>query len=298
MTSFSDRYGLSRKALQIDYLDGALRGRLWNAVYTSYRGHIYYSYQDNPNRYYGEYWGKNPQAVHDFRILIFTEALIDKLMKRPLYSNNMRKATLDKQQVMDSMRSWILEKEWNRVYDLIEYLPNHYPDQESNTNFRAAANRALEDEHAGYRFIGDVLVRITAEEELKSIEESLELTGPFATVSEHLRQALQLLSDREAPDYRNSIKESISAVEAACNIVSGKSKATLGDALKAIEDETAHPVLKASFEKLYGWTSDASGIRHALADEPNVGFAEAQFMVVACSAFTNYLATKSAKSSS
>lgn len=48
--------------------------------------------------------------------------------------------------------------------------------------------------------------------------------------------------------------------------------------------------MKSAFEKLYGYTSDANGIRHA----GNIGgnsstFEEAKFMLVSCSAFINYL---------
>ena len=53
-----------------------------------------------------------------------------------------------------------------------------------------------------------------------------------------------------------------------------------------------HGALKAAFVKLYGYTSDADGIRHAILDEPNVDFDEAKYMVVVCSAFVNYLASK------
>jgi hypothetical protein len=45
---------------------------------------------------------------------------------------------------------------------------------------------------------------------------------------------------------------------------------------------------------LYGYTSDSSGIRHALQDEPNLDFVDAKFMLVACSAFVNYLTDKAA----
>lgn len=56
-----------------------------------------------------------------------------------------------------------------------------------------------------------------------------------------------------------------------------------------------HPALKGAFEKLYGYTSSAKGIRHALLDEPNLGFEDAKFMLVSCSAFVNYLKSKAAK---
>jgi hypothetical protein len=45
---------------------------------------------------------------------------------------------------------------------------------------------------------------------------------------------LDLFEGRKATDFRNSIKESISAVEAMCQILTGDDKATLGQALKKL----------------------------------------------------------------
>ena len=44
------------------------------------------------------------------------------------------------------------------------------------------------------------------------------------------------MTDRKTPNYRNSIKESISAVEALCKIITENEKATLGKALKIIDN--------------------------------------------------------------
>lgn len=64
------------------------------------------------------------------------------------------------------------------------------------------------------------------------------------------------MSDRKAPDYRNSIKESICAVEAICRVITKQKNATLGQALKKVEsDISLHPALKNSFSSLYGYTS-------------------------------------------
>ena len=107
---------------------------------------------------------------------------------------------------------------------------------------------------------------------------------------------MQLLSDKTNPDYRNSIKESISAVESFCCILAKDSKATLGRALKVIEKEhSLHAALKNSFRSLYGYTSDADGIRHALLDEDNLKQEDAIFMLVSCSSFINYLIKKTTK---
>ena len=62
--------------------------------------------------------------------------------------------------------------------------------------------------------------------------------------------------------------------------------------LKKLEDKgiEIHKGLKSAFNKLYGYTSDANGIRHA----GDIGgssstFEEAKFMLVTCCAFINYL---------
>lgn len=115
----------------------------------------------------------------------------------------------------------------------------------------------------------------------------------FPAVRAHLRRALELLSNQKSPDYRNSIKESISAVESLAKVMSGKPKATLGDALKLIEKKgKVHPSLKEGFSKLYGYTSDEGGIRHAMLDEPSLSAADAKFFLLACTNFINYLKSK------
>jgi hypothetical protein len=102
-----------------------------------------------------------------------------------------------------------------------------------------------------------------------------------------------LLSNREQPDYRNSIKESISAVESLARIMTNNHKATLGDALKIIERSgKLHPALKEGFSKLYGYTSDEGGIRHAMLEEPNLTSADAKFFLISCTNFINYMKSK------
>ena len=109
----------------------------------------------------------------------------------------------------------------------------------------------------------------------------------------HLKTALHLLGKRPAPDYRNAVKESISAVESVAKQLSKNESQGLAGALDELGKRgPIHGALKSAFLKLYGYTSDADGIRHAILDEPNVDFDEAKYMVVACSAFVNYLVTK------
>lgn len=67
----------------------------------------------------------------------------------------------------------------------------------------------------------------------------------------------------------------------------------LASALNELSKKTnVHGALRAGFVKLYGYTSDEDGIRHAILTEPNVGFDEAKYMIILCSAFVNYLISK------
>ena len=102
------------------------------------------------------------------------------------------------------------------------------------------------------------------------------------------------MSDRENPDYPNSIKESISAVESISMVITGDDSGSLGELLKVLEKKhSLAPTLKGAFSKLYGYTSNVGGIRHGLKDDGIViGFEEARFVLVTCTSFVNYLAYK------
>ena len=108
-----------------------------------------------------------------------------------------------------------------------------------------------------------------------------------------------MLSDRKNPDYRNSIKESISAVETICKRISKNPKATLGDALNELVKNGKikfHGAIQSAFKNLYGYTNDADGIRHSLMEEESLDQEDALFMITSCSAFVNYLTVKTLKS--
>ena len=105
-------------------------------------------------------------------------------------------------------------------------------------------------DNAGYRIVGRMVVPITNQEELQSIEQAQ--TTEYESVNKHILKATQLFSRRPTPDFENSIKESISAVEALCCIITNDKKATLGDALAdyfttitpAVNDATVETIAK------------------------------------------------------
>lgn len=158
-------------------------------------------------------------------------------------------------------------------------------------------NTVLEQEKSAYRLIAGCVSPIIGKLETDCLEEAA--ATRFPSVNRHLQKALQLYSDRKNPDYENSVKESISAVEAMCCIITGMTgaQATLGNALKQLEGSGVilHGALKAAFEKLYGYASDADGIRHGGINFANAPAEDAKYMLVSCSAFINYLLEKYGK---
>ncbi len=179
---------------------------------------------------------------------------------------------------------------WNRVYDAVEYLVAL-----SEGVLSDDFNYVLRREVSGYRILNGLVTPISDSVQIGAIQSGLDASGEaeLAGVNSHLATSLRLLSDREQPDYRNSIKEAISAVESLASVVTGQSKPNLKDALRELEQAgTLHPALKGAFQKLYGWTSDEDGVRHAIMENSNLDFADAQFMLVASSAFVHFMVAK------
>ena len=65
-----------------------------------------------------------------------------------------------------------------------------------------------------------------------------------------MQKALELYSDRQKPDYENSVKESISSVESMCSIITGLSggAATLGNTLKKLKENGCMDILQIQVE--------------------------------------------------
>jgi hypothetical protein len=196
-------------------------------------------------------------------------------------------------EVLRFIREYFFTCKWYDIFDFLEFvLTRKYDPSVEIQAVIILINHCLEQELSPYRFINGVFTEVTDSKEVEMLEKALG-SNEFPSVSAHLQRSLELLSDRKNPDFRNSIKESISAVESIAQIITENPKSTLGDALKSLEkSKTIHPALKEGFSKLYGYTSDADGIRHAMLEEPNIGIEDAKYFLLACTSFINYLKSK------
>ena len=203
---------------------------------------------------------------------------------------------IDKFNIINAIKKHVTETcEWFEVYDFIDIYISTITDEKQNRINEI--NQILAEEKSAYRIVNGEVSPLNSQPEIDEIETAIHT--PFDSVNIHIAKALNLFSNRVQPDYENSIKESISAVEAMCCIITGMSgkNDTLGKTIKHLKDNGVHihPAMESAFSSLYGYTSDEDGIRHGGADFVNATSEDAKYMLVSCSAFVNYLIEKWSK---
>jgi hypothetical protein len=276
---FSEREGYKKiKEIQIESIDNELKNGIWNLIWKIYFRSV------------------GADVLYEEAVRDFFEPVWENHFKLPMDVKSSLRFDVSFERYLDEFKEAYFNKEnkWYELYDLIEFIATKTSNRDMNQRFILECNKLLESEMAAYRFVDGRICTITSKEEIKEVEKAL--NSPFQAVNSHIQNALDLYADKVNPSYRNSIKESISAVEAMCRLIV-KDEPTLGKALKQIETQGTIIIphaLKEAFAKLYGYTSSSQAIRHSLGltEEPNVKQDDARFFLIACSAFVNYLATK------
>ena len=197
MPTFSERYGHKpvQSVLQVDSMNDDLRNALWNALQVAI--------WDSDRFMYSQHGQPGMDG--------FSKVLWARFFKKPIDSRPEYRGSIDVGSTLQHIRDYFFGCEWHEVYSLMEFVVDHF--DRSHPKLPGYVNSLLTAEMSGYRFIGTQLSPITSAQEVEALELALG-DNQFAGVDQHLSRALQLLSDRKTPDYRNSIKESISAVEA------------------------------------------------------------------------------------
>lgn len=274
---FSERKGFKDvfSKIQRDHMSDDLRNTIWSIL----EMHL---------------WRKElailNAELHEHNILDFSSLFWLSYLRLPITSRPMTPdGSYDSRAILQAISNYYFSCEWYEVYDFLEFVLSFFANEK---DLIKQVNNLLERALSAYRFVEGTMVEITDKEEIIEIEYSI-ADNDFPSVRNHLVTALRLLSDKKNPDYRNSIKESISAVESFLRILTGDSKVTVGKALRnPIFTDRFHPALLGAFSKLYGYASDAEGIRHSMMNETNLTAADARFFLIICSSFINYLKSK------
>lgn len=211
---FSERYGFrAEKKIMLKTVSDTLRTRIWNLFYIN-------------EIKKGGLASKRISAALNGELTI-EDKVADKL--------GIDIADLNAQTVLK--RFITINCKWNEVYDFIEiYLS--FVNEERIDEITSLVNKILEEEKSGYRVIDRCVTPITNKMELHEV--NMAISSKYDSVNAHLKNALELYSNISSPDYNNSIKEAISAVEALCCIITDNPKATLGQAIKTLEENGVH----------------------------------------------------------
>ena len=278
--NFSDRYGYTsiRDTLQLESINKELQNLIWNLILKTFL---------------------NDNILSESGRLQFLKHIWSVYLKRPSDEINVYNQ-FPQVIIYRYLKDYFFSCKWYEIYNLLEELCRledaftQSRSLKSAMQFKNKLNDILKQELAGYRVIDNKIVQVTKEEEVTEIEDAIKNTDKYNSVNQHLKTAINHFSNKQKPDYRNSIKESISAIESICKIIAKNEKATLYDALKEIEKRhSIHKALKSSFASLYDFTSGAGGIRHALLEKDiKVGLEEARFILISSSAFINFLISK------
>ncbi|MDE0399357.1 MAG: hypothetical protein OXL96_16295 [Candidatus Poribacteria bacterium] len=277
--SFSQRYGYEPlpESMRLEYLSEDLRREIWNTVRDLLLGIRKY------DSFALDYYFHEKDEEFLVRTLgTLTKTAEDEIPTR--YDG-----------VAQAFKSIIMTDHFNVVLDLVEMLlnssltsPDFLPRITALLEKYNAAYRLDKAQHS-YRFFPQ-----GSKEQGEATQRAIEILheSDMSGATTHLRQAAEHINARQ---YADSISDSIHAVESAARGIAPKAK-TLGGALKHLESEglLTNRTLKNALEKLYGYTNDEQGIRHALLDQDisNVDVDEAVFMYGACASFAAYLTSK------
>ncbi|WP_020599183.1 AbiJ-NTD4 domain-containing protein [Spirosoma panaciterrae] len=288
--TFEERFGLPKKGLQVNSIDAKTRMRVWNELDQI----LFYNIYSSKNNTIGI---PRSGMFYDYTYSLWSDLLG--------WESSTIPAT--KSGLIPAFKGYLLRKDlpWFDFLKFVEKALTNYLDTLKSygsgliedpafEKYTQRVNKIFAEESCGYRFLGNYLAPIIDEIELNEVADALARTDSISSVKSHLKNALMLLSDRERPDYNNSVKESISAMEALFRLIAQKPNATLSQVIEDVEKKTGiHTKLKMAIKYLYDWTSDASGVRHAKKGDATENFDSAKLALVTCSGLVNYLLAKS-----
>ena len=276
--TFSQRYGYEPlpEAMQLEELSGHLRRELWNLIREFFLG---------TRRFGVENWFFPKEAER------FIERVLGKLLGVPE-----DEVPTDYDRVMRFFKEAVINAKFNSVLDLLQIMAN---DRGAGVGFTNSVRRIFEEHAAPYILDTSQTTCFFRprgnKEQGVAIQKAIDVlrTEKMDGATTHLREAAEHIN---AGQYGDAIADSIHAVESVARKIDANASRTLAPALDSLEQSglIKHRALKEAFLKLYGYTSDEQGLRHALVDKGtrDVGVDEAMFMYGACASFCAYLVSQ------
>ena len=275
--TFSQAEGIDPLPTQLKprFLSKEIRARIWVVIYAALKNELSAERDIYGNRYQiGGAW---------LNVLSRWWVLVDHKM--------IDEFPLSYEYWISDLKKKISSDSYNRVFDFLEYALRQSPPP---TGLERGLADALIEGRSAYRLIdGDMIVPLALEGETTAVSKALSDVGEaqYHGAKSHLRAAVAALNDG---DFAGSVRESIHAVDGVARSLA-PSATDLGPALSELERSGyIHGAMKSGFAKLYGYSSNEKGVRHALIEDgaPKVTEVDAIYMIGSCSAFISYLIGK------
>ena len=278
---FSQREGYTpvRENVQKENFDQDTKNKMWNVIHSHFSNNV----EEIQLRK-----GKNIKNVCNFICSIYSEILIKandeipEIYKRDIISSYTNYYYFNNE-VYSKVRELFFDSEYYIQLDIIELFVQSFNRPELVDMF----NKLFKEMLVGYRITESChVIPINSETELDAINKAMK----EEKTTNHIQQAVELLSNRKNPNYTSSIGESIKAVEQACRDIIGNKKTILSKCLNVIGNHIeVHPRQIEEIKKLSAWADTAA--RHA-GDSGNVKLEDAVLTLVKCSAWVNFLKEK------
>lgn len=219
--------------------------------------------------------------------------------------SSMRRAQEDAMEILRTLQ-------WDKALDFCERLHNHLAKEighhnddgeyrvsksrsEVQADIAADLQRLFLEEGLAFEF-SDGLVRRRGRKHTVEVTSRAEvvLGDPRLTSArKHYDKALQFFRNPAKPDYENTVKEAVCAVEAAGKALFPNAKAaTLGDLVKWLivsKDVTVPKALAQTFTGLYGFRSGGDGVGHGGSGGGTATSEVAEYVLAVCASQVIYL---------
>lgn len=171
----------------------------------------------------------------------------------------------------------LADTEWDFVFDFVERILDEL-EQPAGAGFLAVREEFHNDINMLFRtermlyIITEGKVCPQRPDELEALESNVLSIASQQSVGDavvkHLEKARNLLCQRPQPDFENTIKELVCALESTAKALSGDDDMKFGDFLKKGPwAKSIHGTLRVLMDKFHGYASNEGGIRHGAGEE-------------------------------
>ena len=202
--------------------------------------------------------------------------------------------------------------DWAKVYDFCERLYGHLPhelgyeDQYGNYEVQvprgdmqiyiaAELQRLFLEEGLAYEFVEGMVRRRGRKHTVELVTKSQVVLGDPQLISarKHFDKALQFFRHPSNPDYENSVKEAVCAVEAAGKLLFPVARAaTLGDLVKwlgSTKDVSVPKAICQTITGVYAFRSGGDGVGHGGASGGKATLEVTEYILAVCASQIIYL---------